>query len=77
MVMEDREMFIPSAKGRITGRKLIGHCKDCKHWQDSFCLRNDPQNQISSDDWISLDCLETGALQVGPMFGCINWEAKE
>ena len=83
-MMEDREMFIPLAKGQITGRKLIGHCKDCRHWK--------PTGECESENFIYGFMKETpvngliyeeesggrGAFfRTGPLFGCIHWEAKE
>jgi hypothetical protein len=86
MVMEDREMFIPSAKGRITGRKLIGCCRDCKYRDDKNRCFNEHFQQGNEYQWdintfakaaLIFEYDESGHFYVGDEFGCIHWEAKE
>jgi len=61
---------------------MIGHCQDCKHWDDFIkgrgaCLNPKVQGwseEIKADE-AGLDDTAT-SLSTGPHFGCVQFEDK-
>lgn len=83
--MSDRETFMPSVKGQISGKKLIGCCRDCKYRDDQKRCFNEHFRQGEEKRDIDTFCKaalvfeydESGHFYVGDEFGCIHWESKE
>jgi hypothetical protein len=63
-------------------------CDTCKHWAREsawggdfrgigICDHPKLTEGVPDEDGLAYQYTEGGAIQTGPKFGCIHWEAKE